>query len=172
MCTDLLSDCPRNSFEKGYYAMLARLWSALALIAFAGAAHAQTYTYDQRGRVTQVQYPNGAKVNYTYDLSGNRTAVAVSSATNRPPTALADTQWVAKTSQFTIDPRTNDSDPDGHTLSVTSVNMPSCGSVVQNGNNVTFTAAGCNTGPANFTYGITDSAGGKAWARVNITVTD
>jgi YD repeat-containing protein len=29
------------------------------------------YTYDNAGRLTQVEYPNGAKIIYTYDKAGN-----------------------------------------------------------------------------------------------------
>ncbi|MDV6331319.1 RHS repeat domain-containing protein [Asticcacaulis sp. 201] len=33
------------------------------------------YKYDAQGRVVEVDYPNGAKVTYTYDAAGNRTQV-------------------------------------------------------------------------------------------------
>ena len=32
---------------------------------------AAKYTYDNAGRLTQVEYPNGAKIIYTYDKAGN-----------------------------------------------------------------------------------------------------
>ncbi|MBI5715274.1 MAG: RHS repeat protein [Chloroflexi bacterium] len=32
---------------------------------------AAKYTYDNAGRLTQVDYPNGAKIIYTYDKAGN-----------------------------------------------------------------------------------------------------
>jgi YD repeat-containing protein len=155
-----------------------RLSAAFALPALpiaalaAGAVHAQTYNYDNCGQLTQVQYSNGAKVNYTYDAAGNRAAQTISTASNKAPNTVDGSRTIAKTSQFTIDPRTKDTDPDGQVLSVSLVGMPSCGSVTQSGNNLTFIAAGCNAGPANFTYGIADSVGGTAWGKVNITVTN
>lgn len=32
---------------------------------------AAKYTYDNAGRLTQVDYPNGARIIYTYDKAGN-----------------------------------------------------------------------------------------------------
>ncbi len=32
---------------------------------------AAKYTYDNAGRLTQVDYPNGVKIIYTYDKAGN-----------------------------------------------------------------------------------------------------
>lgn len=32
---------------------------------------AAKYTYDSAGRLTQVDYPNGTKIIYTYDKAGN-----------------------------------------------------------------------------------------------------
>ena len=32
-----------------------------------------TYKYDALGRVTEVDYPDGSIVKYTYDAAGNRT---------------------------------------------------------------------------------------------------
>ncbi|MEA1676250.1 RHS repeat domain-containing protein [Nitrospirillum sp. BR 11163] len=39
------------------------------------------YTYDALGRLTGVDYGNGAKATYTYDAAGNRTAVTVTGGT-------------------------------------------------------------------------------------------
>jgi YD repeat-containing protein len=38
-------------------------------------AGTETYTYDARGRVTIVAYPNGITISYAYDAAGNRTQV-------------------------------------------------------------------------------------------------
>ena len=46
------------------------------------AAGTETYTYDVLGRLTQVTYPNGTYMQYSYDMAGNRTA---SGPTPLPP---------------------------------------------------------------------------------------
>lgn len=52
---------------------------ALAIFTAAGVAMADTYTYDQYGRLTGVTYSNGSSVTYTYDAAGNRTVVTQTS---------------------------------------------------------------------------------------------
>lgn len=48
---------------------------AAALCAGQALAGDTTYKYDTQGRLIEVDYPNGAKVTYTYDATGNRTQV-------------------------------------------------------------------------------------------------
>lgn len=50
----------------------------LGLFTGAQAAFADTYTYDQYGRLTGVTYSDGSSVIYTYDAAGNRTVVVQS----------------------------------------------------------------------------------------------
>jgi YD repeat-containing protein len=49
---------------------------AAALLA-AGAARADTYTYDALGRLVTVVSASGGTRTYTYDAAGNRTAITV-----------------------------------------------------------------------------------------------
>ncbi len=47
----------------------------IALSNYATAATGtETYTYDARGRLASVTYPNGTSINYAYDAAGNRTS--------------------------------------------------------------------------------------------------
>ena len=70
----------------------------------------------------------------------------------------------------------NDSDPDGDALSVTAVSAPTNGTVVLNtqpnpqNNTITFTPNAGYTGPASFSYTISDGRGGTATANVSLTV--
>ena len=55
--------------------------SALLLIAgLAFSARADTYTYDQIGRLTGVTYTDGSTITYAYDDAGNRTTVTQTAA--------------------------------------------------------------------------------------------
>jgi hypothetical protein len=46
-----------------------------------------TYTYDDLSRLSQVAYPNGTSVVYTYDVLGNRQTQVISSSICTPPNA-------------------------------------------------------------------------------------
>jgi YD repeat-containing protein len=60
-----------------------KLLAFVALVALAaGAARAQTFTYDAAGRMTQVTYEDGTTVSYTYDANGNATEAKT---TAQPP---------------------------------------------------------------------------------------
>ena len=66
----------------------------------------------------------------------------------------------------------NDSDPNGYPLSISGVSNPSNGSVTYDpgSQTVTFVPANNYTGPAGFTYSITNGQGGTASATVSLTV--
>ncbi len=66
----------------------------------------------------------------------------------------------------------NDADPDGDALSITGVSNPNNGTVAYNATNQTvqFTPTTGYTGPAGFTYTLTDGRGGNASANVSLTV--
>src|SRR5262249_48983711 len=77
--------------------------------------------------------------------------------------------------QLTILPATllgNDSDADGDSLTITSVQNASHGSVQLVGGNVVFTPTNGYTGNASFTYTISDGHGGTSTASVTVNVTN
>ncbi|MBX9623640.1 MAG: cadherin-like domain-containing protein [Gemmataceae bacterium] len=90
---------------------------------------------------------------------------------NRPPIAGNDTARTAPGQPVTTAVLTNDSDPDGDTLSVTAVGVPAHGSALRNPDGtVTYTPAAGYTGPDSFTYTLSDGRGGTATGTVSVTV--
>jgi hypothetical protein len=102
------------------------------------------------------------------------------STTNGTPVATNDTgPTVTQDTPTTIAVASliaNDSDPDGDSLGVTSVSAATNGTVVLNtqpnpqNNTITFTPSAGYTGPASFSYTISDGRGGAATANVSLTV--
>ncbi|MDP2079150.1 MAG: cadherin-like domain-containing protein, partial [Sulfuricurvum sp.] len=75
---------------------------------------------------------------------------------------------------LTIAPSTllaNDTDPDGDTLTITSVQGAVNGTVALVDGNIVFTPDENYNGPASFTYTVSDGRGGEATATVNVGVT-
>ncbi len=129
----------------------------------ARAAEAQTYKYDDKGRLIQVGNANGLTTTYVYDNADNRTsAVTVANhaptcsngsyqfpiPTNVPPQAVS----VSTTSIFTG----NCTDADGDTLTVTNPALP-----------LNFTIAAGQAIPYSFT--VSDGKGGTATATETFT---
>ena len=95
---------------------------------------------------------------------------------NDPPVAVDDTGITTPEDTAAVIPTAtltgNDTDIDGGPLTVTAVSDPIGGTVVLNGNNtITFTPTANTSGPASFTYTVSDGAGGTDTATVSITVT-
>lgn len=100
---------------------------------------------------------------FTYTISdGQLTAqgtVTVQIGADLPPSAVDDTvttdeDVVANIADATL--LANDTDPEHHTLAITSVGNPSHGTVVRSGTTVTFQPDANYNGPASFEYTITD----------------
>jgi len=95
---------------------------------------------------------------------------------NTAPVALNDSGYSTGTgTTLTIQASAllaNDSDADGNSLTITGVTSGTGGSAVFNSqtNVVTFTPTAGFTGAANFSYAISDGAGGAASAQVSLTV--
>ena len=90
------------------------------------------------------------------------------------PIAQADSVNATEDTPLTITPATllsNDTDVDsGDVLAITSVQGAVGGSVSLSGGNVVFTPAAHYSGPASFSYTISDGKGGSSTATVNVAV--
>ncbi len=107
-------------------------------------------------------------------FDGTTTNVTITvRGTNDGPTATADTASVGQDQVLTLAPMQllgNDTDPDGDTLTIDTVQDAVNGSVSIVGGNVVFTPTAGYHGPASFTYTISDGEGGSSTASVDITV--
>jgi hypothetical protein len=91
---------------------------------------------------------------------------------NDPPEAVDDTATTLEDTNVTIDILSNDSDPDSQAISITSIGLPSSGSVGNNGDGtITYIPVPNYNGTATIQYTITDSMGATDTATVTITVT-
>ncbi|HBL28795.1 MAG TPA: hypothetical protein DD490_18325, partial [Acidobacteria bacterium] len=115
---------------------------------------------------------------FTYTVSDGQGGSATAAVTvtvsgvNDPPVAAADSTTVAEDGAVTLDVRSNDTDADGDTLTVTAVTQGTNGSVVLNPNGtVTYTPAADFHGTDSFTYTVEDGNGGSETGTVAVTVT-
>ncbi|MBC7384053.1 MAG: tandem-95 repeat protein [Bacteroidia bacterium] len=76
---------------------------------------------------------------------------------NRAPIALNDTVTTNINVSIVVNVTANDRDPDGNTISLSSVGLPLHGTAVINGNNVTYTPALNYNGTDTFSYTICDN---------------
>jgi len=139
-----------------------------------------------------VRFPNGSQAGTTMtitidlrdaagpvDLCGVKTqnlAVLANGCAvggvNNAPTAVDDSVSTNPDVALTIDVLSNDSDPDGDSLTVESVTQPPNGSVMidPGAKGVTYTPASNFTGTDSFSYTVTDRKGGIDTATVTVTV--
>ncbi|HEY3352550.1 MAG TPA: Ig-like domain-containing protein [Polyangia bacterium] len=85
---------------------------------------------------------------------------------NSPPAAVDDTATVRRGRATAIDPRANDTDADGDTLTITDVSAPAHGTVVNHGTSLSYTASGNGPFPLTetLTYTVSDGRGATASA--------
>jgi hypothetical protein len=122
-------------------------------------------------------YTGPAGFTYTIQDTAGGTASAPVSLTVQavaPPIANNDSGFMA-TENTPLQIQTsallaNDTDPNGHSITVTSVGSPANGTAVLSGTIITYTPKTGYTGPDSFSYTITDSAGLMASATVALTV--
>ncbi|MCP3869977.1 MAG: tandem-95 repeat protein, partial [Gammaproteobacteria bacterium] len=107
------------------------------------------------------------------DGNGDTASAGVSltvTAVNQVPLAESDTANTTEDTNTTIDVLSNDSDPDGDTLTIAAVVPGSGGTTFTNGDRITYRPAVNFTGQDSFTYTISDERGGVASASVSVTV--
>lgn len=114
---------------------------------------------------------------FTYYISDGKggtahAGVTVTVAANQPPDAVNDAAVTPTEVAVELNVLTNDSDPDGGTLSVTSTTNGSHGTAQTLGSGIVrYTPAGGFSGTDQFTYSISDSQGGSDTATVTVVVT-
>ena len=144
-----------------------------------------TYTYDALGRVSTITYDDGKRVTYNYDPAGNRTTHVLENTlppvNNLPPSAANDSFTTDQSTSYikSLDPRANDSDPNGDALTITAKTNGALGNVTINGSGTSLTYSFSGTPPSigssltdSFTYTISDGNGGTASATVTATVSN
>jgi|GEM_PF-1665088 len=116
---------------------------------------------------------------FTYTISDGHShtgtatvTMTVAAASNQAPVARADSYGADSFSSSLLFVLGNDTDADGHTLTVTAVGTATGGtaSVTPGGGSVTYDAPGF-PGAYTFTYNISDGHGGTASATVSVLVT-
>jgi hypothetical protein len=108
------------------------------------------------------------------DANGTQTTSnSVAVVVNRVPVAGTDSFNTPNARPITVTATqllSNDSDPDGDALSISNVaNGSANGTVLLTGSNATYTPVGTFSGTDFFTYTLSDSRGGTATGRVNVT---
>jgi VCBS repeat-containing protein len=95
----------------------------------------------------------------------------VISSTNKPPVLFNDDIVTDEDTAITFDALSNDTDPDGDTLSIASVTQGSHGTVLINADGtIKYTPAANFHGTDSFTYTAADGKGGTSTASVNVIV--
>ncbi len=95
----------------------------------------------------------------------------VNEPNNQPPVAANDTATVDEDGVVLIDALSNDSDPDGHPLSLVLVGQPTAGGTKIVEGKLEYRPRLNYFGTDRFTYTISDGEGGSATAAVDVTVT-
>ncbi|MBT9446202.1 MAG: tandem-95 repeat protein [Hyphomonadaceae bacterium] len=100
------------------------------------------------------------------------TATVAVTVQNRLPAAVADTASTLSNAAVPIDPRGNDSDPEGTALAVTAVSgaVNGVASITGGGTGVSFNPAANFVGTGSFAYTVTDAHGGTAASTVTVSV--
>ncbi len=149
---------------------------ALTISAVSSAAHGAV-VINSGASVTYTPttgYTGTDSFTYTIDdghgITATATVSVIVSATNNPPDAVDDSRLTQKNTVLVFDPRTNDTDADGNSLTVTAVSTPAHGTATFTGTQLTYTPTTGYTGADSFTYTISDGQGGSDTANVSVSV--
>ena len=104
----------------------------------------------------------------TSGVTANGTVNVTVSARN--PVANADSYATAYNTSTTVDPRSNDTDPQGQGVSIVAVGAAGHGTVVNSGTSITYTPTAGYIGADAFSYTIQNASGLQAASTVNMTV--
>ena len=137
-------------------------------------------TLNGNGTVTYTPAPNASGVDaFTYTvrdgggLTDTATVTVSIAPINDAPVAVADAATTRENAPVAIIVLANDSDVEGHPLTVTSVSNPPGGTAVVNANStITYTPDANFNGTDTFTYTLSDGQGGTATGTVTMTVKD
>ncbi|WKE65659.1 Ig-like domain-containing protein [Gallaecimonas kandeliae] len=102
-------------------------------------------------------------------LQGATTATFVVGAANSAPVAVNDSASTQAGTGVSIPVLANDSDPDGNSLSISSVSGVNGSALIQ-GSSILFTPVSGFSGSTSFSYSISDGQGGSASATVTVSV--
>jgi hypothetical protein len=104
-------------------------------------------------------------------LSDADTVSVTITPVNDAPMAADDSATTDENAVVIVSPLTNDSDPDGDTLSISTFTQGSNGTVADNGNGtLSYTPNSGYSGNDSFTYTVSDGNGGTDTATVDVTV--
>lgn len=153
---------------------------ALTIVAKTDGAHGAV-TIQSSGTILKYVPTTGyvGMDSFTYTISdvtgsGGSATTTVVVQVNVGPTAVADSITVPRNSAgYTFNPRTNDTDPNGDTLTITTVSSPTApahGTVVINsGATLTYTPTAAYAGSDSFSYTVSDGQS-PSTATVSVTV--
>ena len=115
-----------------------------------------------------------AAANGSYSANGSVTYVVENpvTETNNAPLASNDSATTEEGTSVNIAVLNNDSDPDGDSLTVTSVSGVNGSAQVNSNGSITFTPASGFSGTETFSYSISDGKGGSDSANVSVTVNE
>lgn len=105
------------------------------------------------------------------NLADSETITVTVTEANAPPVAVDDLLLLDEDTSAVIDVTSNDSDPDGDSLTMVSVTQPSAGAVIVTGPGTVFYLPPVDFwGTTSFTYTVSDGARGEATATVFVEV--